>query len=163
MSTLKAVLPALCIAEGGYSNRKADRGGETFMGISKRQYPGLEISKLTEADVLVIYQRDFWDKYRIGEIQNQTIAQQFFLAIINMPPISAGKIMQRAINRCNPRAPLVVDGVIGTQSINVINTLDGDRLITNLKVCLCEYYLAVVDLDSTQLPNFQSWIRRALM
>jgi lysozyme family protein len=47
--------------EGGWVNDVLDPGGETKYGISKRAYPTLEISTLTEEDAKSIYKRDYWD------------------------------------------------------------------------------------------------------
>jgi lysozyme family protein len=41
--------------EGGYSNARGDAGGETKFGISKREYPNVDIANLTRDDVIAIY------------------------------------------------------------------------------------------------------------
>lgn len=46
--------------DGGYTNNPVDPGGETRYGISKRQYPILDIKTLKLADALTIYERDYW-------------------------------------------------------------------------------------------------------
>lgn len=46
--------------EGGYVNDPADPGGETKFGISKREYPNLDIGQLTLEQAQAIYQRDYW-------------------------------------------------------------------------------------------------------
>jgi len=48
-------------AEGGYVNNPSDPGGETNYGISKRQYPNVDIKNLSLADALAIYEKDYWD------------------------------------------------------------------------------------------------------
>lgn len=49
--------------EAGYVNNPNDPGGETNYGISKRQYPDVNIKNLTLADAMVIYKRDYWDAH----------------------------------------------------------------------------------------------------
>lgn len=54
-----------CIAfvlerEGGYVNDKADPGGETKYGISKKAWPYVDIKNLTEEDAKVIYYQSYW-------------------------------------------------------------------------------------------------------
>ena len=46
--------------EGGYVNHKADPGGETNFGISKRSYPGEDIKGMTVERAKFIYHRDYW-------------------------------------------------------------------------------------------------------
>lgn len=46
--------------EGEYSNNPSDPGGETKYGISKKAYPGLDVSSLTLEKATEIYQRDYW-------------------------------------------------------------------------------------------------------
>lgn len=48
--------------EGGYSNDANDSGGETKHGISKRAYPDIDITNLTEEKAKEIYRRDYWEK-----------------------------------------------------------------------------------------------------
>lgn len=46
--------------EGGYVNHPSDPGGETNFGISKRQYPDVDIKGLTKPQAIEIYRRDYW-------------------------------------------------------------------------------------------------------
>jgi lysozyme family protein len=68
--------------EGGYSNHSKDPGGETQYGISKRQYPHLDIAALTLDDAKQIYKRDYWDKVR-GDDLPYPIAFELFDAAVN--------------------------------------------------------------------------------
>ena len=51
--------------EGGYVCNPNDPGGETNYGISKQEYPDLDIKNLTVANAMDIYQRDYWDAYSL--------------------------------------------------------------------------------------------------
>lgn len=48
--------------EGGYVDNPRDPGGETNFGISKREYPWLDIPNLTREDAVRIYYADYWRK-----------------------------------------------------------------------------------------------------
>ena len=50
--------------EGGYINHPDDPGGETNFGISKKQFPKLDIKNLTRKDAKEIYKR------KGGELSN---------------------------------------------------------------------------------------------
>ncbi len=105
--------------EGFYSNDPDDPGGETKYGISKRQYPHLDIKNLTPERAKSIYLSDYWFKFKCNEIVNQTLAVKLFLAVVNINANRAIKLLQRACN--NLGAELVLDGVIGSKTIGWIN------------------------------------------
>ena len=69
--------------EGGYSNDPVDPGGETNYGISKRQYPNLDIKGLTRQDAVGIYKRDYWDALNCGDMSFD-IACVVFDTCVNM-------------------------------------------------------------------------------
>ena len=52
----------LMVNEGGYVDDKKDTGGETKYGISKKQYPDLDIPSLTMWQARDIYYRDYWTR-----------------------------------------------------------------------------------------------------
>lgn len=56
--------------EGGYVDNSNDPGGETNYGISKREYPNLDIKNLSVADAITIYKRDYWDANNLDSISN---------------------------------------------------------------------------------------------
>lgn len=48
-------------SDGGYTNDPTDPGGETKYGISKREYPNVDIQGLTLPDAMAIYLSDYWN------------------------------------------------------------------------------------------------------
>ena len=48
--------------EGGYVDNPADPGGETKFGITKREYPQVDIAALTRAEAIAIYYCDWWQR-----------------------------------------------------------------------------------------------------
>jgi lysozyme family protein len=79
--------------EGGYSNKKSNIGGETYCGITRKNYPQWEgwaiIDKrrplkydeqLPELDQMVatFYKKYFWDEIRGDEIKSQDYANKLF-------------------------------------------------------------------------------------
>ena len=87
------------VDEGGYADNPSDPGGATKFGISKREYPQLEIAALTRADAVAIYYRDWWQRYRYGELPGPIAAKVFDLAV-NIGPAHAVRCLQRALRAC---------------------------------------------------------------
>ena len=101
--------------EGGYADNPSDPGGETKFGISKREYPQLDIAALTRADAVAIYYRDWWQRYRYSELPGPIAAKVFDLAV-NIGPAHAVRCLQRALRACGRR--LTEDGALGRATVN---------------------------------------------
>lgn len=147
--------------EGGYSNRPDDLGGETNYGISKRQYPHLNIPELTTLKAADIYYNDYWRRYRINEVNDPEVARILLLAFVNLNPESIGLCVQKAINKLG--GGVQQDGIVGSETIKLLNKLSPRRIADNLRLELVKFYLGRVMLNKTQLVNFAGWIRRALL
>lgn len=152
---------AILAAEGGTANNSNDYGGLTRLGVSKRQYPNLNLRSLSEDQLYSILEKDYWNRYRLGEIENQTVANQCMLLFINMNPINAGKIIQAAVNGCGH--DLKLDGVVGSVTIRTLNYIPPFWLSDRIRTEATRYYLRLTDEDKTQIPNLRSWIRRVLI
>lgn len=147
--------------EGGYSNRPDDLGGETNFGISKRQYPHLNIPELTPLKAADIYYNDYWRKFRINEVNDPEVARILLLGFVNLKPESIGLCVQKAINKLG--GDVQQDGIVGSETIKLLNKLSPRRVADNLRLELVKFYLGRVMLNKTQLVNFAGWIRRALL
>ncbi len=123
-------------AEGGYVNDSDDKGGETYMGISRVYHPKeimwsiiddmkkrhsgtvldhiLRESSVVQNNVKSIYKKEYWDVISLDDIPNQKIANEIFDDAVNRGVKSAIKTIQK---------------VLGMDINGVIN----DELITNLK------------------------------
>lgn len=158
------VIPLIIAAEGEkVSNSPNDHGGLSKYGISQKEYPDLDIANLTEEKALAILEEDFWQKYHIGQIENQGIANQVFLLIVNMNPLQAVRIVQIAVNACGRGIiNATVDGVLGSQTLQAINSLADGWLSNRIRLEAISYYLHLTDVDESQIPNFRGWVRRAL-
>lgn len=122
--------------EGGYVNDPNDKGGETYLGISRRYHadskmweyidsykrtnPGISASKLTailKKDTRIddiakeIYKTQYWNKLRCDEINAQRIAEQFFDMGVNAGLSKAIKLMYDITNEYPPYS-VVTDSLI---------------------------------------------------
>lgn len=138
--------------EGGlvWSNRAADRGGETFAGIARKFHEAKTAELWAKIDALkkmsdfpastqraafqsmvrpyveAFYRAEFWDAMGLYEIEAQSIAGEIFDTSVNTGKKMAAVIAQRAVNACNFGSPvpeIVVDGKFGPRSRQAINTL----------------------------------------
>lgn len=146
--------------EGGYQNNPNDRGnwtsgkvgvGElkgTKYGISAMAYPHLDIKNLTLEQAKAIYWSDYWTKAKCEQLPD-SLAVQFFDAIINHGISGASKILQRAIG-------VKDDGIIGNVTLTKIKSLD--------EFTLCARFLAQRLSDMTTYDkwpeNSRGWSRR---
>jgi lysozyme family protein len=120
MTNFDCAFDYLMAFEGGYSNDPDDPGGETKYGISKRQYPDLDIKNLTIHQAKEIYWRDYWTKYKCNLFISPAVAAKVFIAVVNMNASRAIRYLQEACNTLG--AGLVVDGRIGPATILWINS-----------------------------------------
>ena len=118
-------------AEGGYGNDPDDRGGETKYGISKRQYPALDIEHLTREDAEAIMVRDYWLKIS-GDDLPASIALAMFDAAFLQGPQTATHMLQLALGKLG-HDEVVADGIMGQYTIlaaRLQGTADPARLLT---------------------------------
>ncbi|MGE0373449.1 MAG: glycoside hydrolase family 108 protein [Gammaproteobacteria bacterium] len=146
MARFEDAYAGLAPAEGGYANDPDDPGGETFAGITRRDFPewrgwGVidartaerpgEPPVLTPADFAVLgelaaafYRAEFWADMQGDRLLSQAIASECFEASVNVGTTRAVRWLQRALNVCNRRATLwpdlVVDGRIGEATIAAV-------------------------------------------
>jgi lysozyme family protein len=102
------------VYEGGYVNDPRDTGGETNFGISKRQYPHLDIKNLTLAQAKEIYRKDYWEHYRCHEMP-WPLAMVMFDSYVQFSPSNPTRWMQRALG-------LRDDGVFGPKTLEAVRS-----------------------------------------
>jgi lysozyme family protein len=137
-------------SEGGYVNDPKDPGGETNFGISKRAYPDLDIKALTVEQARAIYCRDYWDACQCEKLP-PALRLFVFDTAVNMGKITAIKMLQRV-------AGVKDDGIIGTVTINRLNTANTAHLLKGLLSARINAYAS--------LPTFgrfgRGWVDRAV-
>lgn len=134
--------------EGGYVNDPKDPGGETQWGISKRSYPNVNIRKLTRADAIEIYRRDFWQRVQ-GDKLPPAFVFQALDAAVNHGIGNAVRWMQRAVGVAD-------DGVIGKFTLAAIRKADPADLVLLFNAERLEFYA----LLSTFTRFGRGWTRR---
>lgn len=173
--------------EGGYSNHYADRGGMTFMGISRKFWPDVpiwdridmildagggkeEINLLMDSDEVVeivkhFYRREFWTKALCDRISNQQLASTHLNFAVNAGIRKAVRLIQEAANSY-VGTDLDPDGIVGpaTRSavdrLNNLNEVEKVGVVSNYKALAETYYREIVANDSTQSVNLAGWLNR---
>ena len=145
--------------EGGYVNDPNDLGGETKYGISKRSYPHLDIKTLTVEQAIEIYRRDWWDKYRYGDIKDQDVATKVFDLSVNMGPATAHRLLQEALVFLD--YPVEIDGIIGPQTIAAANKADPRRLLQVLRWLAAHHYYRIAAQRPQSRAFLLGWLGRA--
>jgi lysozyme family protein len=145
--------------EGGYVNDKADPGGETKFGISKRSYPHLNINDLTLDQAREIYHRDFWTKAKCEQIVDENLAVKFFDLCVNMGISQAVRLVQRALRAAGQN--VIEDGVIGPATLAAINKADPTDLLAALKSEAAGFYRLIAQANPSQQRFIDGWLRRA--
>lgn len=134
--------------EGGYVDHPNDPGGETNYGITKRNYPKLDIKNLTKAEAVAIYKRDYWLSY-LDELP-YPVAAKVFDMIVNMGIRQAIKLAQRA-------AGVPDDGVLGA--------ITAKALIDTPVEKICEQQEKFYNTLATTKPKLRvflkGWLKRA--
>lgn len=175
--------------EGGYANDPADAGGETFRGISRRNWPwwsGWELIDRAKADgfrsakqinaafadnsgmrelVAEFYYSHFWQQWeRLGLPGRLT--EKLFDTAVNMGTGRAAQLLQAAINSLGPVVKLAVDGAIGPRTLDalglILDTPAGEsRVLSAFAEAQSEFYRDIARRKPSQEKWLNGWLKRA--
>lgn len=174
-------------AEGGYSNNSADRGKETYKGISRKNFPlwpgwntidsyqssnifllnqQLNADTNLQKAVQDFYKKEFWDALKLDQVNNEKIAQELFDTGVNMGIGTAGLFLQRALNVTNKNATLYpdlkLDGQIGAKTIATLNSHPKpDDLFKVLNTLQGAKYIAICEANPSQEVFLYGWLKRS--
>lgn len=168
--------------EGGYVNDPVDRGGETYAGISRVNFPkwsGWSVIDAHKANAPIKRNTKFpelnsavaefytalWNANNFGEIKNQNVANILFDWFINSGYLS--------VNTKNPETfgvdeilnrdfgfSLPSDSRFDMATINAINKVDNDTLYTTIKSERKRFYESIVKNNPTQEKFLKGWFNR---
>jgi lysozyme family protein len=160
--------------EGVYSDDSCDTGGKTKWGITEivarsHGYQG-EMRNLPMETAKEIYRKDYWHKNNLDEIAkyDTDIAIKLFDIGVNMGTGTAGLFLQRVINclsrNQNIYPHLILDGVIGTKTLEALKKLSGQVekqvLLKMINVFQGMRYIQICERDSSQEAFIRGWFRR---
>lgn len=171
MASFTAFLPGLLLREGGYSNDPDDTGGETYCGISRKNWPHWLGWHLVDAEnakspilhnhiiladrltkqVADFYLTNFWNPLRCDEIEFQATANMLCDFAVNSGIVPALKNSQKAIG-------VESDGKIGP---NTLAALNSSSSVAGKIAAYRMFYLAwIVSKNPVQAKFIGGWANR---
>lgn len=165
--------------EGYYVNNPLDKGGETYAGIPRNpgyhpEWPGWPVldaykkrigraiktnEQIPELEPYVqAFYQGIWNQKNFGAIASQDVANIVFDFYINSG--SSGIKQTQTVLRDTFKASLAIDGVLGPDTLNIINAQDTVLLNNAIKQKRTDFYNSLVAKDPTQAAFLPGWLRR---
>ncbi len=146
--------------EGGFSNHPADKGGRTYRGILQTEYnayrarrglPPLDVTKMSEAELLEIYQ-GYWDGSQAVQM-HPSLAIVMFDTAVNFGIHNSITFLQQALG-------LSQTGVFDAQTIYALQ--QGNNKYTAMQIVneRILYRYKRVQEDPSQMAFFHGWLSR---
>ena len=166
MDRFEKIFNFMLAVEGGYTNDKNDKGGETTWGITKEEarrngYNG-SMKDLTKEFAKKILEKDYYLKNRLNEVKNNKIA----LSICDWSFNSgkwATKKAQVTLNKYFGY-DLVVDGIFGSKTIKALNEVEeqgkSEEFLRDYHSIQRKFYHSIVEYNSTQKVFLTGWLNR---
>lgn len=166
MNRFDKIFSFMLAVEGGYTNDKNDKGGETTWGVTKDEarrngYRG-SMKDLTKEFAKKILEKDYYLKNRLNEIKNDKVA----LSICDWSFNSgewATKKAQVTLNRYFGYN-LVVDGIFGSKTIKALNEVEEQgksaEFLRDYHSIQRKFYHSIVEYNSTQKVFLTGWLNR---
>jgi lysozyme family protein len=173
-------------AEGGYSNRSVDRGGETYRGVSRVYNPSwlgwpiidkakmlTDFPQRLSADqvldsLIVAFYRGLWGRLHCQSFPTQELANIVFDTAILCGETTAVIYLQRSLNALNKQgkfwADIGVDGKPGPVTSAAINKAAASAylLVTAMAVIRGYAHLTLAEKDPSQEENMRGWLSRLI-
>ena len=149
--------------EGGYTDDKNDKGGETKYGITKERarecgYKG-NMRDLTKATAQKIYEEKYYKARKLDQVKNDKMALSIFDFSVNAGRYGIKKA-QEAVNKVYEKNVLSVDGIIGPQTLKYLNEVNAAEFLSMYHNLQREYYKTLAKKDITQQKFLTGWLNR---
>lgn len=165
MADFSQAVSKTLLFEGGYVNDPHDSGGETYEGISIRNWPnwkgwalihshpqGYLLTADTELQGLVVdfYRKNFWN---YDGLNDQDVANKVFALGVNVGKVHAVKILQMIIGTNQ-------DGVYGPNTERLANEHALGSLVPMIRTAAEQYHKAIVASHPEDAEFLKGWLRR---
>lgn len=160
MADARKLIPFILQWEGGFVNDSLDRGGATNKGVTIGTflsfYPDKtveDLKRITDDQWLNIFRSGYWDKWQADQIKNQAVAN-----IVVDWAWASGAI--KSIRKVQELLGVTVDGIVGPNTLNAINSRDAEELFDRIKVARYDFVDAIVKRDHSQKRFINGWKNR---
>ena len=182
MANFEKALEKVLKHEGGYVNDPDDRGGETYKGISRNNFPEWggwghlathsfgdpELDSDLSALVSEFYKEEFWDKMYLDRITPEKVSAEIFDTAVNIGIKKSSTFLQQALNVLNREERLFddlkVDGHIGAKTVSSVNLLNanggGFTLLKVLNILQGAYYIDIMTANPVMEKYARGWLKR---
>jgi lysozyme family protein len=165
--------------EGAYANSSKDKGGETYMGISRNNWPNWKgwalidsikkqfvssastinmhagSSPMIQTLVSEFYKANFWYPLTLQLLNDQQLATNVYDFGVNAGVGTAAKRLQRAANVND-------DGKIGPATIRAVNSLPAKQVYDAFNAQRKAYYDNIIANNPSQAVWRKSWYSRII-
>ena len=163
MADSSILKPFILSFEGGYSNKKSDRGGATMKGVTLETFRKVygasktasDLKKITDEQWHHIFKKYYWDACKADQINNQSVANLLVDFAYNSG-------VSRAVQKIQTIVGTKADGIMGNMTLAAINSYKQGQwaLFDKLKVSRIAFLNAIVKNDPKQSVNLHGWLRR---
>lgn len=155
MATYTNIIPFIKQWEGNYGNNPDDAGGETREGITYTTWQSVfgpthdRFMAMADADWDTIFKQLFWDRVYGDQINSQAVAEVMVDWAWCSGPGAPAKSVQAQLVQ-NFGSKIAIDGMIGMQTVNAINAVDGQALAEAL---VKDHLAFVASIPAQDDPN----------
>lgn len=162
------------IHEGGYVNDPSDPGGETYKGVSRknwsvwRGWQNIDLAKRQpnfpanlekdidlQGAVKEFYLSEFWNKMYGDKLEKQAVANSIFDFAVNAGLKVSICLAQMAVSTD-------ADGIVGDNTIKALNDCDEHQFLTSFALAKIARYTHLAQKNSALRKYMFGWVSRAL-
>ena len=143
-----------------------DTGGKTRFGVAQHFHPELTPSgfydSMSTADALVVAHRVYTFSYAgpllLVQMRSQKVANALLSFAINEGVEPCVKILQNTL--ASMKLSVTTDGVMGSQTINALNSVDETLLLKMLAINQRGHYDAICAANPNDRKFYNGWMNR---
>ena len=165
--------------EDNVLEQNATENGWTFMGVYQGAFPNLDLWKTVRQKVQQangsmklagsmlynnaavremiddFYKKEFWDKAKLDEVHSQQIANEIFVAGVNMG-------MKKAVMLAQKLVGVPADGLVGPKTLKAINAFDDAVFDEMYDVLETDHYERIIAANPSKRIFAKGWRNRAV-